>query len=78
MDLRTEHELYALFKERTRGRTSLTITHRLGSIRDHDRILVLDQGRIVEDGSHDELMRLGGRYARMFADQRSTVEGSAC
>jgi len=52
-----------------RGRTTLVLAHRLSSVIDCDRILVLDQGRIVESGRHDELMRTGGVYARLMAEQ---------
>ena len=51
----------------TRNRTSLTIAHRLSQARDADRILVMDAGRVVEAGSHDELVALGGTYARLWA-----------
>ena len=51
----------------TRDRTSLTIAHRLSQARDADRILVMDAGRVVEAGSHDELVALGGTYARLWA-----------
>jgi ABC-type multidrug transport system fused ATPase/permease subunit len=52
-----------------RGRTTLVLAHRLSSVIDCDRILVLDQGRVVESGRHDELMRRGGVYARLMAEQ---------
>lgn len=67
MDLETENQLFSTFRRHTSGRTTLTITHRLGSIRHHDRIMVMDEGRIVEDGSHDELVALGGRYSTLVA-----------
>jgi ATP-binding cassette subfamily B protein len=52
----------------TRGRTVVVIAHRLSTVRDADQIAVLDQGSVVESGTHDELMALEGRYARMWAD----------
>lgn len=58
----------------TRGRTVLVIAHRLATVRGADRILVLDAGRIVEEGSHDELLAIGGRYSAAFAAQRRTRE----
>jgi ABC-type multidrug transport system fused ATPase/permease subunit len=51
------------------GRTTLIIAHRLSTIRRADRILVLDQGRIAEAGSHDELLARGGLYAQLHAYQ---------
>ena len=50
----------------TRGRTSITVAHRLSQAVDADNILVMDGGRVVEQGSHDELVNLGGRYAQLW------------
>ncbi|HKW21391.1 MAG TPA: hypothetical protein VJO13_08455, partial [Ktedonobacterales bacterium] len=47
-------------------RTAIVIAHRLSTIRDADRILVLDRGRIMEEGTHDELLRRGGSYANLY------------
>ena len=60
------------------GRTTLIIAHRLSTVRRADRLIVLDRGRIVEQGSHGELMEMGGLYSRLyqrqFRDDRVTVE----
>jgi ABC-type multidrug transport system fused ATPase/permease subunit len=52
-----------------KGRTSIIIAHRLSTIREADRIVVLDKGMVVEEGSHEELKRAGGLYARLCALQ---------
>jgi ATP-binding cassette subfamily B protein len=69
LDVRAEAELFDNFLEVTRGLTTILVSHRLSSVRHADRIVVLDHGRIVEDGSHEELVAHGGSYARMFALQ---------
>jgi ATP-binding cassette subfamily B protein len=56
------------------GRTSLVIAHRLSTVRDADRILVVDAGRIVEAGTHAELLALGGRYADLYRTQFAEAE----
>jgi ATP-binding cassette subfamily B protein len=69
LDVRAETELFERFLELTRGVTTILVSHRLSSVRRADRIVVIDGGRVVEDGSHDELMSAGGRYAEMFTLQ---------
>lgn len=69
LDPKAEAEVYRQFGEMTRGRTAILISHRLGSARLADRIVVLKGGRIVETGTHDELLRAGGEYAGFFTLQ---------
>jgi ATP-binding cassette, subfamily B, bacterial len=65
LDNETERAVQAALDEASMGRTTITIAHRLSTVRDADRIVVLDAGRVVEEGSHEVLMELGGRYARL-------------
>ena len=66
LDPIAENELYLKYNELTANKTSVYISHRLASTRFCDRIVYLENGEIVESGSHDELMKLGGKYAHMF------------
>ncbi|MBH5333516.1 ABC transporter ATP-binding protein [Streptomyces pactum] len=65
LDTRTEHAVQQAIDALSAGRTTITIAHRLSTVRDADLIVVLDGGRIVERGTHDELLRRGGRYAAL-------------
>ena len=66
LDARSEHEVFQRFAELTANKMSLLISHRFSTVRMADRILVLESGKIAEQGSHLELMRSAGRYAEMF------------
>ena len=74
LDPLAESEVYRSYSQVAAGLTTLFISHRLGSTKIADRILVLDGGVIAETGTHDELMRLAGRYAQMFTTQRHWYE----
>lgn len=69
LDPHSERELFETMRELQRGRALLLISHRFSSVRSADRIYVLHAGRVVESGTHTELMALGGRYAEMFSVQ---------
>ncbi|HEU0164289.1 MAG TPA: ABC transporter ATP-binding protein, partial [Thermomicrobiales bacterium] len=69
LDVRAEYEVYQRFADLTRGRATLLISHRFSTVRMADRILVLDENRLVEDGSHAELMARRGVYHRLYSAQ---------
>jgi ATP-binding cassette subfamily B protein len=71
LDPISESRLYQHYAELTEGKTSIYISHRLASTRFCDRILLLDRHKIVEEGTHDELIALNGKYAEMFRIQSS-------
>lgn len=74
LDSRAEQAIQAQLKEIARNRTTLVIAHRLSTISDADQILVLEHGRIVERGTHAQLLALGGHYEQMWARQQAQPE----
>ena len=66
LDARAEYEVFQRFSELTVGRMAVLISHRFSTVRMADRILVLRQGELLEEGSHEQLLRLGGLYAELF------------
>lgn len=76
IDTRTEIRIQKAFDEMMRGRTSFVVAHRLSTIRNADVILVMRDGHIVEQGSHDELMKKNGFYAELCNSQKSSVQSS--
>jgi ATP-binding cassette subfamily B protein len=77
VDSFTEQRIQAALRRLLRGRTSLIIAHRLATVRDADRIFVLDAGRLVEQGRHDELVAAGGLYARLCARGQASFDDAA-
>ena len=69
LDTQTESDIQASLREMGQGRTVITIAHRLSTIADADRIVVLEGGRVLEEGTHEALLAQGGRYAAMWARQ---------
>jgi len=66
LDARAEYEVFQRFAELTTGKSAVLISHRFSTVRMADRIIVLDKGELIEMGSHEELLKMGGRYAELF------------
>jgi ATP-binding cassette subfamily B protein len=75
LDAQAEYDLFERLRSLTMGRTAVYISHRFSTVRRADRIVFLEQGRLVEEGTHEELMRLDGRYARLFRMQAAAYTG---
>ena len=71
LDADSEYEIFSDMGRITGGRTCIFISHRLSNVREADRIIVLDHGRIAETGTHDDLMKAGGKYFTLFTRQKS-------
>ncbi|WP_235984878.1 ABC transporter ATP-binding protein [Actinomyces trachealis] len=76
-DPASERDIHTALSQLAQGRTVIVIAHRLSTIRDADQIVVLDEGRITERGTHTELMKLDGRYAAMWRSQNLSPAGAA-
>ena len=74
VDARTEKEIITNLYNYLQNKTAIIITHRIFSLFDFDRIIVLDQGRMVEAGTHEELMARNGHYTRLYEQQQKTGE----
>jgi ATP-binding cassette subfamily B protein len=71
LDAETEHDIFSRFREIVKGRTSILISHRFTNVSLADKIIVLDKGSISETGTHDELIKKGGLYFKMYSKQSS-------
>src|SRR3989442_15754442 len=75
LDAQAEYDLFERLRALTRGRTAVYISHRFSTVRRADRIVFLEHGRLVEEGTHPDLRKLNGRYARPFRMQASAYTG---
>ena len=80
LDAKTEYEIFKRFQKLTEDKITILISHRFSTVRMADRILVIEKGKIIEHGSHEELIKLGGKYASMFYMQAESYlpAASAC
>ena len=73
LDVKTEHDIFERFQELARGKTTILISHRFSSVNMADRIFVFDEGKVVESGTHKELLALGGVYASLYKIHSSEI-----
>jgi ATP-binding cassette subfamily B protein len=73
LDARTEYSLFCQFRELARGRTTIIVSHRFSTVSMANRIFVMDQGQVVESGTHDELLARAGNYAELYELHRRSV-----
>jgi ATP-binding cassette subfamily B protein len=76
LDSRSEQAILSALREISEGHTSLVIAHRLSTVVDADRIIVLDNGRICESGTHDSLLQQNGHYAGLWQAQQKQEQGA--
>ena len=76
LDARTEYEMFKRFHDLSRDRTTILVSHRFSTVHMADRIIVMDEGRIIEQGSHGELAAKGGVYARLYEAHRMRFEST--
>ncbi|MEA1969413.1 MAG: hypothetical protein U9N77_14495, partial [Thermodesulfobacteriota bacterium] len=69
LDVNSEFEVFKKFRELVKDKSALIISHRFSTVKMADRILLLQDGKIIENGSHDELMKIDGKYADLFRKQ---------
>ena len=74
VDTETEKEIQKALDNLVRGRTTIAIAHRLSTLRKADRLVVMDRGRIVEIGNHDQLMAIEGHYYKLYQAQARNVD----
>jgi ATP-binding cassette subfamily B protein len=77
LDAKAEYEVFQRFHEILRGRTMILVSHRFSTVRMVDRIFVMDEGQIVEEGTHAELLLRGGVYAGLYAAHRARLDPHA-
>ena len=69
LDVQSEHDIFQRFRELAKGKMAILISHRFTTVRMAGNIIVIDDGRVIEQGSHRELVELNGRYAALFEMQ---------